>query len=105
MVNTQSSNIPPRSSSNMMQLQQPSGIIYTQAPSPSPSPSSAATAAARSGGMEAKIPCARWKCIEHQIMLYHVTYNKMGQTIINRRVSYATMFGNVFLAEKINGTT
>ena len=25
----------------------------------------------------------------------------MGQTIINRRVSYATMFGNVFLAEKI----
>jgi hypothetical protein len=29
----------------------------------------------------------------------------MGQTIINRRVSYATMFGNVFLAEKIDGAT
>jgi hypothetical protein len=29
----------------------------------------------------------------------------MGQTIINRRVSYATMFGNVFLDEKIDGAT
>lgn len=27
----------------------------------------------------------------------------MGQTIFNRRVSYATMCGNVFLAEKMDG--
>ncbi|MGA9168700.1 MAG: hypothetical protein WCF03_12310 [Nitrososphaeraceae archaeon] len=72
MINNQTLNIPPRSSSDMMQLQQPSAIIDTQAPSPSPSPSSSA-AAARSGGMESKIPCARWKCIKQQIILYHVT--------------------------------
>lgn len=68
MINNQTLNIPPRSSSDMMQIQQPSAIIDTQAPSPSPS-----AAAARSGGMESKIPCARWKCIKQQIILYHVT--------------------------------
>jgi hypothetical protein len=70
MINNQTLNIPPRSSSDMMQLQQPSAIIDTQAPSPS---SSSSAAAARSGGMESKIPCARWKCIKQQIILYHVT--------------------------------
>jgi hypothetical protein len=29
----------------------------------------------------------------------------MGQTIFNRRVIYATMWGNVFLAEKIDEAT
>ena len=50
IINNQSLNIPPRSSANMMQLQQPSAIIYTQAPSPS----SSSAAAARSGGMESR---------------------------------------------------
>ena len=49
IFNNQSLNIAPRSSTNMMQLQQPSAIIYTQASSPSSSAS-----AARSGGMESR---------------------------------------------------
>jgi hypothetical protein len=49
MINNQTLNIPLRSSSDMMQLQQPSAIIDTQAPSPSSS-----AAAARSGGMESR---------------------------------------------------
>lgn len=48
IFNNQSLNIAPRSSTNMMQLQQPSAIIYTQAPSPS------SASAARSGGMESR---------------------------------------------------
>ena len=75
IINNQSLNIPPRSSANMMQLQQPSAIIDTQAPSSlsslSSSPSSAA--AARSGGMESKIPWAGSKCINQQVMLYQVS--------------------------------
>jgi hypothetical protein len=38
-------------------------------------------------------------------MLYHVSLKKMGQTIFNRRVSYAKICGNVFLAEKMDGAT